>query len=72
MQEVEKLGLTQMAELNNSVISLVDSSKCTVLEVIAVLRIITSRLDKSFELSVMGNPVSNIAAEVRRNGDKEA
>jgi len=64
MQKESDTGLANMAQLNNSIIALIDSSECTTIEVITVLRTITFRLDKAFELSVMGNPVSSIAKRV--------
>ena len=64
MQKESDTGLTNMAQLNNSIIALIDSSECTTIEVVTVLRTITLRLDKAFELSVMGNPMSSIAKRV--------
>lgn len=62
---------TQMGELNNSIIALIGDSECNVLEVIAVLRIITSRLEKAFELQVMGNPVAGLAERLKHGSDVE-
>ncbi len=62
-------SLSNMGKLNNSIIGLIDSSECSTIEVITVLRTITLRLDKAFELSVMGNPVSSIAETVKNKND---
>ena len=65
MRESTDTSLSKMGELNNFLIALIDSSECTPIEVITVLRLITLRLDNAFELSVMGNPVSSIAEKVK-------
>jgi hypothetical protein len=65
MQRESETSLASMAELNNSVIALIDGSECTTVEAIMVLRAIAFRLDKAFEMAVMGNPVASIAKKVK-------
>ena len=58
----------QMGELHNLIIALIDQSECNIFEIITILRLVTSRLEKSFELSVMGNPMASITESVK-DGD---
>ena len=76
MQEINDSSSTQMGNLNNAVIALIDASPCTTIEAITVLRLVTQRLDKAFEMSVMGSPVKTIAdkakeTEVGSNMEKD-
>jgi len=65
MQRETETSLAGMGELNNSIIALIDGSGCSTIECITVLRNITGRLDKAFDLSVMGNPLASIAKAVK-------
>jgi len=60
-----------MGELNNSIIAMVDQTDCSIVEVIIVLRLIALRLERAFELSVMGNPIASIAERVRHGDNLE-
>lgn len=71
MKEVNKTSLARMGKLNNSIVQSIGGSECTPIEVITVLRTITNRLDKAFELSVMGNPVSSIAERISDGSNVE-
>jgi hypothetical protein len=65
MNQVDEAALDRMGRLNNAVVDLIGGSDCSPVEAINVLRVITARLDESFELSVMGNPVARMAKKLR-------
>ena len=65
MHEVNKTSLSRMGKLNNAVCELIGATDCNTIEVITVLKQIAFRLDKAFELSVMGNPIKSIAEKVK-------
>jgi hypothetical protein len=69
MQEIDDTASERMGNLNNAVVALIDTSTCTTLEVITVLRLIVQRLDKAFETSVMESPIKTIADKVDKVKD---
>jgi len=67
MSEVTDASIEHMGNFNNTVIALMETSGCNLIEVITVLDMIASRLRKSFELQVMGSPMNSIVERVSGN-----
>jgi len=59
-------ALDRMGRLNNAVAEAIAKSNCNVIEVMTVLKLIVLRVEKAFELSVMGNPVQQIADKLKK------
>jgi hypothetical protein len=71
MKEPNDADLTRMGLLNSAFVHIIETSECTPIEAIIVLRIITNRLEKSFELSVMGDPLAGIVKENNNGSNLE-
>jgi len=53
MKDALEASKSRMGKLNNAIVMVLDKSNTTPLETIAVLRLLLTRLERAFEVSVM-------------------
>jgi len=68
MKELSETSNDRMGRLNNAMMTVIDESKATPVEVVMVLRLIVRRMEKAFELYVMRERGGKHGSNVEKTG----